>query len=251
MKRAKPFYRCPLTFELALLGTFGACLLFGSDYGKQYVQISKTRRLDSPAGGALRLVHSTGKVTIEGWDEPGVELTTTIQSLAGFVAADRDKERKELERVRVEATRSGNELMIATSYPHHRAFPYFEPLSVVTDFNMQYRIKVPRNANLAIQHDDGEVNIDGIAGNVQAKVRQGLIELRIVAESVPPMIDAKSFVGTVNSDFDGTEKGQPLHFGHTFTEGAASAPQKLDLKIRYGDVVILKAHEPKEPPPST
>lgn len=235
----------------ALLGLCAACVLFASDYGREYVAISKTQKLDFPAGGTLRLVHSTGEVTIEGWDEPGVELTTTIQSLEGYLAADRGKEKKKLERVQVEAKQNGNELVITTNYPHHRAFPYVEPLSVVTGFSMQYRVKAPRNAKLAILHDDGEVNIDDITGNVQAKARQGLIELHIPGENMPPAIEAKSYIGTVNSDFDGAEKGRPLHFGHTFTEGTASAPQKLDLKIGYGDIVILKAHQPKRPPPAT
>ena len=229
----------------ALLGLCAACALIESDYGKDYVQITKTQMLEFPAGGTLRLVHSTGDVTIEGWDEPGVELTTIIESVDSYVAADRDKEKKELDRVRVEAKKNGSELVITTDYPHHRAFPYIEPLNVVTNFRAHYEIKVPRNAKLAIQHDDGELHIDGITGNVQAKARQGLIHLRILAENMPPAIDAKSFIGTVNSDFDGTEKGQKLHFGHTFTEGVSSARQKLDLKIGYGDIVILKAHEPK------
>jgi hypothetical protein len=116
---------------------------------------------------------------------------------------------------------------------------------------MEYRIRVPRSANLAIRHDDGEVHIDDVAGNVQATARQGAIQLRIVADGTPPMIEAKSFIGSVNSDFDGTEESQPLHFGHTFTAGTSSAPQKLDLKVGYGDIVILKANEPKQPPPAT
>src|SRR5579871_6703454 len=161
--------------KLALLGVCTACALLASDYGKDYVEITKTQKLDFPAGGTLRLVHSTGEVTTEGWDEPGVELTTTIQSLDGYASADRDKEKKELERVQVEAKKNGSELMITTNYPHHRAFPYIEPLSTVTNFYMQYRIKVPRSAKLAIQHDDGEVNIDDVTGNVQAKARQGII----------------------------------------------------------------------------
>jgi len=240
-----------MSIQFAFLVLALSSTLLASDSGKDYVQISNTQKLEFPSGGTLRLDHSTGEVTIEGWDQPGVELTTTIQSLDSYLAADRDKEKKELERVKVDAKRSGNELVITTTYPHHRAFPYIEPLSVVTNFYLEYRIKVPRTAKLFIQHDDGEVHIDDITGNVQAKARQGLIALRVEAENVPPMIDAKSYIGTVNSDFNGTEKWQRIHFGHTFTEGASSAPQKLDLKIGYGDIVILKAHEPKEPPPAT
>jgi hypothetical protein len=74
------------------------------------------------------------------------------------------------------------------------------------------------------------------------EVRQGLIGLRIVAESVPPVIDAKSFVGTVNPDFDGTEKGQPLHFGPTFTEGATTPAVPLRHTVLFGDAKNLIAH---------
>lgn len=226
-------------------------MLLASDYGKEYVEISKTETMAFPANGTLRLEHSTGDVTIEAWDQPGLEMTTTIRSLDQYPAADRAKEKEKLGLVHVTSKRSGDELVITTDYPRHRAFPWVDSLSTVTDFYLTYKIKVPRNAKLAIRHDDGEVHIDEVAGNVQARARQGLIELRVEAENMPPMIDAKSFTGTVNSDFDGTEKNQYLHFGHTYTEGTASAPQKLDLKISYGDIVILKAHEPKEPPPAT
>lgn len=251
MKRFDGVYPVPMKAKLALLSLSAACLLLGSDYGKEYVTISNTQKLDFPAGGTLRLEHSTGEVTIEASDDPGFEMTTTAQSLEGYLPADREKEKQQLEGIKITAKRDGNDVVVTTDYPRHRAFPWIEPLTVVTNYYLNYKIRVPRNTKLVIHHDDGEVNIDEISGNVDATARQGLIELRVIAENMPPMIDAKSFTGTVNSDFDGKETGQKLHFGHTFTEGAGSAPQKLNLKIGYGDIVILKAHEPKEPPPAT
>jgi len=235
----------------ALLGFCLTGLLFGSDYGREYVTVSNTQKLDFPAGGTLRLEHSTGEVTIEAWDEPGFEMTTTAQSPEGCLPADREKEKKALEGIRITAKRDGNDVVVTTDYPHHRAFPWIEPLSTVTNFYLDYTIKVPRSAKLVIHHDDGEVNILRISGNVDATARQGLIELLVDAPNMPPAIEAKSFIGTVNSDFDGAEKGQPIHFGHTFTDTTGAAAQQLNLKIGYGDIVILKAHEPKEPPPAT
>ncbi len=128
-------------------------------------------------------------------------------------------------------------------------------MSVVTNFDLDYHIRVPRNANLIVKHDDGEVHVDDVTGNIQVTARQGLIALRLVSET-PPAIDAKSYLGAVNSDFAGKETRQSLHFGHTFVEGATASPQKtapqsLHLKIGYGDIVILKAHDPKAPPPVT
>lgn len=239
-----------MRYRLAVLGLCAACLLLGADDARQKVRIAKTEKLDFPANGTLRLQNSTGDLTIEGWDQPGVEITTTKSSKEEYLAKDRDKATKDLDRVQISAKRTGDELVITTEYPHHRAFPYVEPLSTVTNFNLEYVIKVPRNAKLIVKHEDGEVHVDDVTGNIEATARQGLIALRLVTET-PPAIDAKSYIGSVTSDFDGTETLQRLHFGHKFVEGSSTAPQTLHLKIGYGDIVILKAHEPKAPPPVT
>jgi hypothetical protein len=236
-----------MRYKLAVLGLCVACLLLGDDEAKQKVQVSKTEKMDFPANGTLRLQNSTGELTIEGWDQPGVEITTTKSSKDEYLAKDRDKATKNLDRVQVSTKRNGDELVITTEYPHHRAFPYVTPLQTVTNFDLEYIIKVPRNAKLIVKHEDGEVHVDDVTGNIQATARQGLIALRLVSD-MPPAIDAKSYIGAVNSDFAGKETLQPLHFGHKFVEGAASAPQSLHLRIGYGDIVILKAHEPKAPP---
>jgi hypothetical protein len=238
-----------MKYKLALLGLCVACLLLGDDEARQKVQVSKTEKVDFPANGTLRVQNSTGELTIEGWDQPGVEITTT-KSSKEYLAGDRDKATKELDRVQVSAKRNGDELVITTEYPHHRAFPFVTPLQTVTNFDLEYVIKVPRNAKLIVRHEDGEVHVDNVTGNIQVTARQGLIALRLAGD-MPPAIEAKSYIGTVNSDFAGKETLQPLHFGHTFMEGASTMPQNLHLKITFGDIVILKAHEPKRPQPVT
>jgi hypothetical protein len=239
-----------MRYKLAVLCLSAACLLLGYDEARQKVQVSKTENVDFPANGTLRLQNSTGELTIEGWDQPGVEITTTKSSKEEYLAADRDKATRELDRVQISTKRTGNELAVTTEYPRHRAFPFVTPLQTVTNFDLDYHIKVPRNANLIVKHDDGEVHVDDVTGNIQVTARQGLIALRLVSE-MPPVIDAKSYLGTVTSDFAGRETRQPLHFGHTFVDDAKSAPQNLHLKISFGDIVILKAHEPKSPLPVT
>jgi hypothetical protein len=233
-----------MRYTLAVLGLCAACLLPGYDEARQKVQITKTDKVDFPANGTLRLQNSTGELTIEGWDQPGVEITTTKSSKEEYLAADRAKATQDVDRVRVSTKRNGDELVVTTEYPRHRAFPFVTPLQTVTNFDLDYHIKLPHNAKLLVKHDDGEVHIDDVTGNIQVTARQGLIALRLVSETAPA-IDAKSYLGTVNSDFAGKETRQTLHFGHTFIDDAKSAPQNLHLRIGYGDIVILKAHEPK------
>jgi hypothetical protein len=51
----------------------------------------------------------------------------------------------------------------------------------------------------------------------------------------------------VNSDFGGAEKRERL-LGQTLSGGAsAAAPQKLYLRIGYGDVMVLALRQPKTP----
>jgi hypothetical protein len=243
-----------MRYKLAVLGLCVACLLPGDDDARQKVQVSKTEKLDFPSGGTLRVQNSTGELTIEGWDQPGVEITTIKSSKDAYAGQDREKATRELDRVQTSTKLDGNELVVTSKFPRHRAFPYVTPLQTVTNFDLEYVIKVPRNAKLIVKHDDGEVHVDDVTGNIQVTARQGLIALRLVSE-MPPAIDAKSDLGSVNSDFTGGLTGKdtrrPWPFGHTFVEGAASAPQNLHLKIGFGDIVILKAHEPKAPPPIT
>jgi hypothetical protein len=55
-------------------------------------------------------------------------------------------------------------------------------------------------------------------------------------------------LGSLNSDFAGKETRRPWPFGHQFIDGAPGASQHLRLRIGYGDIVLLKANNPQEPP---
>lgn len=231
-------------FKFAAMSLCAACLLFGEAAGKQQVEVSKTEKLDFPAGGTLRLQNSTGQVNIEGWDQPGVEITTIKSTKDEYAPDERDKAMRELDRVQISTKRSGDELVITTAFPSHRAFPYVSPLDHVTSFYLNYQIKVPRSARIVINHGDGGVYVDGVTGNIEATARQGLISLLLQGD-MPRSIEAKSDLGSVTSDFPGNETQRPWPFGHRLMESAPAAAQKLGLKIGFGDIIVLKAGNPK------
>jgi hypothetical protein len=211
-----------------------------------YGQVTKTDKVDFPAGGTLRLEHSVGELTIEGWDEPQVEITTTKSTLAAYSQKEKDKQTRDLDRIQVSTKLQGNELVVTTQYPSHLAFPYVTGLDRVENFYLDYHIKVPRNAKLIVNHGDGEVHIAGVGGSIDATVHQGLIAVSVTGDT-PPSIDAKSKFGTINSDFPGNEKAHELFIGHTFIEGGATAAQNLKLRIGYGDIIIGKAYQGSAP----
>ncbi|HMD48930.1 MAG TPA: hypothetical protein VKG79_07520 [Bryobacteraceae bacterium] len=229
-----------------LICLLGAGLLLAADEPRQKAVVSNTQHLDFPAGGQLRFVHSTGDLTIEAWDQPGIEMTTIKSTKEDYDAKDREKAAAEFQKIQIETERKGDELVVTTKFPH-LDLPPPTPFGAATNFDLEYRIKAPRNARVSIDHNVGEVHVEDISGEIHVTARQGLILLHL-PEDGKYAIDAKSGVGAVNSDFPGTGHRAGLIFGHHFTGNPSGAAQKLTLRIRYGDVVILKENSPAPPP---
>jgi hypothetical protein len=235
---------------LAAIGLGTGCLLLAADQPKQdepkqKAQVSKTEHFDFPSGGTLRFRNSVGVLTVEAWDQPGVEMTTIKSTRVELDARGRENATHDLDRVKVAAERKGNELVIATTFPRHRPFRVFYPLSGNTNFDLEYHIKAPVNAKIIANHTLGDVNIDGLAGDIQVTLAQGEILLHL-PEQEKYNIHAKSSVGSVNSDFSELEKRTWL-LGHRSVDDNSAAMHKLNLKVGYGDIVILRIRTPKAP----
>ena len=179
----------------------------------QKVQVSKTERVDFPSGGTLRFKNSVGVLTVTAWDRPEVEMTTIKSTKTEIDTRDRDKAAHQLDRVKVATERHGDELIIATSFPGHRPFGLPYPLSGQTNFDLEYQINAPANARIIADHTLGEVNIDGLVGDIQVTLAHGEIMLHL-PEDEKYAIHAKSSFGTVNSDFPGEVKRRWWLVGH-------------------------------------
>jgi Putative adhesin len=218
-----------------LLGV--SCLLLADEQSRQKVQVTNTQHLDLPPSGTVTFKNSTGELTIEGWDQPGVEITTVKSTKAAYSSAEREKGSRELEKVQVAAERHGDEVVITTTSPHH-GFP------VPTDVDLDYRVKVPRAARLVVKHGAGEVHFDDVTGDIHATASKGAITLHVPAGD-QYAIDAKSRIGSVTSDFPGSMERRWL-VGHQFVQ-TSQAPHKLYLRTGFGDVIILKIQKPEAP----
>jgi hypothetical protein len=217
------------------------CRLRAADEIMQPIQVTKTEHAEFPPGGALRMKNSTGEVTIEGWDQPGIDITTTKSTKLAYGAtgAERDKAAHMLDEVKVTHAIQGNDFLITTEFPRHTRF-LPRPSVGSRDFNLEYLIRVPRNANIFVDHDSGEIHLDDLTGDINATAVQGTITLHL-APTTQYSVDAKCRVGEVYSDFAGTNKRK--HFGHAFLD-TSQAPHKLFLRNGFGDIIILKARQP-------
>jgi hypothetical protein len=225
---------------LMLLLAIG-CLVLASDEIPKRIEITKTDHADLPPGGAVWLKNSTGEITIEGWDQPGVEITTIKSTKLAYPAAgaERDEAAHMLEEVKVSEAMQDGQLVIATEFPRHGRF-LPRPSVGARDFDLEYRVKVPREVKITVDNDAGEVHVDGLSGDIHATTNQGTITLRL-PQTAGYSIDAKSRIGEVISDLPGTTTRK--RFGHEFVD-TAQAPHKLFLRNGYGDIIILRMRKP-------
>ena len=202
--------------------------LIGAGLQAQTVSATKTEHLDFPANGLLKVDSPTGELTIEAWDQPGVEVTATRSA----------KTQAELDAIVIKSERKGDELDVTTTWPRH--------LFQFRQFDLEYRIKVPRDARLSIRQSGGEVHIDGVAGDVYAKVFDGEITLHLPQDATYAIDAGCTKAGHIDSDFGGDQKHRWWGTSH-YLKTPANAPHNLHLRVSYGDIAILKANIPAPP----
>jgi hypothetical protein len=215
---------------LMAIGFGAAVLLRGADDPKQFVEMTHTERVDFPAGGTLRLPNSSGMLTVEAWDQPGIEITTikTVSDAAG----DREKATHDVEDHQVKVERRGDEVVITANASRY------------STLGLEYRIKAPATAKLVVSHFRGQVTVDGMASDIDIHLRDGDILLHL-PEGGAYKVSAKCGIGSVDSDLPGAGK-RIWFFGQRIESADSSAqPHKLNLKVGVGDIIILKTRVPK------
>jgi hypothetical protein len=233
--------------RLALI-VFGlCCLLVAAEGPKQKLQVGNTQRLDFPPGGLLTLKNSIGELWIRGEDRPDVSIATTKSTKAEYDARNREIGTRELDQVLTTAERHGDELVVSTTYPRHGVFA--PPLRGGTRFDLVYDIRVPRNARVAVDHDNGYVFVDNVMSDVHVTVRQGSITLRPAEGQYA--IDAASKFGSVSSDFPGHAQRKFWFVGRQFLNAGPSSAHKIYLRVGYGDIILLEPAGPSLAYPRT
>jgi hypothetical protein len=191
--------------------------------------ITDTHVYDLAANGALTIKNAAGDVSIQAWDQPRVELTV-------IKSADNAKL---LDRIQVKAEGGASALTIVSSYPKYRRIE--RPFRWNLNFNLEYRIKAPGTAKLAIDEYAGQLNVIGMSGDIRASDRNGDIFLLMPEGAY--CLRAKTKIGQIVSDFTGRQAQNWLLFGHQFTSSAETG-SRLDLKAGIGTVTVLKMRKP-------
>jgi hypothetical protein len=211
--------------------------LFAAGPLRQRPQLTTTEHAILAPGGTVRIENSYGDVSVEGWDRPEVELTAIRSQPGLYGERERARLTQNLEKVRVRMElKSAGELVISTQFPS-RSGLVFAPLPPKTrvGVELEYRLRVPRDAHLVIHHKDGQVLITDVSGEIEATARSGDI-VAMLPEAGHYAIDAKAKVGTVYSDF-GDAKHLDYLLGERF---AAGEGRRIYLRTGVGGISIQR-----------
>lgn len=209
--------------------------LVAEDRSKQMLNASQTARFQVSAAGAIRLDNSFGEVDIDGWDRPEVEVTVVRSSEHYYNAQERSAAQRRMDSVQITTKQAGNDVVISTVYPPLNAL--LHPLSRRSDVEIRYSIHAPRASKLIVGQNRGGLNVSGLHGDIHATVVNGQITLALADAKYA--IDAQCRVGAVYSDFDGRDQRRHA-IGDEFSRQSEAPTANLYLRVRIGDIVILK-----------
>ena len=212
------------------------CILIAAASARadEYSKISRhSARMFST--GTLVVDSRMGDVTVEGWDEPRVEVEAEKVVRAG----SEEKARPLYSRVRVELVGEDKLVTLRALFPPRRPW---RPFRGESKLSVNFRIKMPFDANLKLACVDGDVRITGIAGGELLRINYGDVEIDVPDIYQLRSLFAHAWVGYVESDLtgmasDGSGLQQKVSFYNPY------GTQDISVRVRMGGVFIYRGDD--------
>lgn len=231
---------------LIVLGSVGIALPLLAESGNpKLIEITNTQQVPFQPGGTIHIDHSSGYLSVEGWDRPEVEITVVKSLDKLYEPKNQGQANKRAEAVRVTAERkSDTDLEISTARPHYSRWTH--PLGSDGGVKVEYQIHAPRNSKLVIHHEGGDVLVNNVTADIEATGSTGELVV-LLPETGKYAIDAKSKLGTVSSDFDGDF--HHVHWvGVRYADDAPAPAHKIFLRMGVGGITIKSSPPAAQPP---
>jgi hypothetical protein len=209
--------------------------LCAQDGPKQSFEVISNEHMNFAPGGTIRVDHSYGHLTVEGWDEPEVYVTVIKTTNNFYKPSQKEQAVARFQKIRVATERrSGNELAISTILPSHPI--KFLPPSNQAGVTLEYRVLVPRDSRLVVRHGTGYVWISDVTGDLEVRSHTGDM-IVMLPDPGPYTIDAKTGMGNITSDFVG-KSGNRLLVGSHFSSKNEAPSRRIFLRIGSGCITI-------------
>jgi hypothetical protein len=181
--------------------------------------------------GTLIVDARMGDLRIEGWDEPRVE----AEAEKTVRAASERKAQPLFERLRIELQGQDKEVRLRTIYPGRSLL---RPFRGESKLSVNFRIKMPYDANLRLKCVDGDVRIAGIVGQQRLRVNYGDVEVDVPDVYRLRSLSAHAWLGYVQSDLHGLAQDS-AGFRQTLSFWNSSGDQDIWVRVRFGGVFVF------------
>lgn len=230
MKEGKRgIFRLQPSPALGALCTVICLLLPATLRGDEFSQVTRySARMFSY--GLLTVEGRTGDIRVEGWDEPRIEVEAEK-----IVRASSEASAQPLYRMLgVEFVGQDKQVQLRTTFPPRRLW---RPFRGETKLSVNYRIRMPFDANLKLKCVDCDVTIHGLMGAEQVNVNYGDVEISVPDTYWLRSLLARSFLGYVESDLHGEGSAG---FGRRISFWNAQGGQDIDVRVRLGGIFIYR-----------
>jgi len=180
--------------------------------------------------GLLTIDSRMGDIHIEGWDEPRLE----IEAEKVVRAKSKEAAKPLYEELAVVLEGKDKRVQLRTLYPPRKLW---RPFRGEARLSVNYRIKMPFDANLALKCVDGDVWIRGVVGKQVILVNYGDVEIDIPSLDRLRSLRAHAWLGYVHSDLHGEDKGG---FGPGIYFWNPLGDQDIIVKVRMGGVFVYR-----------
>jgi len=173
--------------KLQITIVLGLLIVVGTAFSRTVTkEFDKT--VDLAANGAVNVKNVNGKICVESWDKDKVHINAVIE----VKSSSSQRAEEFIEQVEIKVEKNGDELYIQPEHPKARGEDFFKMLlgsrnpSVQVDFT----IKVPRNAQVDLNSVNGSIEILALKGLAKLQTVNG----KITAQEMHSAVDA----GTTN-----------------------------------------------------
>jgi hypothetical protein len=198
---------------------------------KRKVELRETRSIPFVHGGRIVLDKTVGDVSIIGWDKQEAELTVLKATKKLYKAKDQSKGVEELSQYDITMTQGNdNHLLVSAKLPSNNLV--FQMLRGGA-IELSFVLKIPRNNNLEIKHDAGDVNVTGVKGDISIISRVGDVDLKLFGGE-KYLVDAKSRIGEVRSAFKDDRQAP----ANGYSGSGGKLPYKIYLRLVAGEIRV-------------
>jgi len=221
--------RCVLSFILYTSAFLFAFLLPSVARADEFSQLSRYSA-QMFSRGTVVVDTRVGDLTIEGWDQARVE----IEAEKVVRATSEAKAKRLYEQIKIELKENDEEVRLRVIFPPRRPWRLFRG---ATKLSVNFRIRMPVEASLAVRCVDGDLRIRGIAGRQEVRVNYGNVEITVPSLWRLRSLNARTWLGYAESNLH--DEGS-AGFGRKISFWNPRGEQDITVQVHFGGVYVYR-----------